>query len=136
MFRRFLVILILGLIVGLGIGVGYAAWRKQGFSSLFSTKSTLLGDLAVECSGGTKPVILVTWTATLNPVIGGLERSVASGSWRTIGAPTQASGTGQTHVTDEDVQPGVTYAYRVVSNGDVVASIVSLTADEATCTPK
>lgn len=136
MARRIFAIAILGIIIGLALGIGYDAWRKHGFGSLFSAKSALLGDLSVECSGGTKPVVLITWSPTLDPVIGGLERSVASGSWRTIGAPKQATGAGRAHVTDQDVQPGETYSYRVMNNGDVVAQPVSITTNQGACSPK
>ena len=133
-FRTTIVMILLGLIVGAGLGVGYLTWAKRGFPvpRYGTLGQPQIKGLGVTCSGGAMPVVLVTWTKELDPFADGLERSINGGAWHTLGRP--LSDSGQPHFVDTDVQPNTRYLYRMVKGWFPVSATVSITTDQASCT--
>jgi hypothetical protein len=135
--RKTIVLALLGLIVGAGLGVGYLAWSKLGFplpGGYGNLGQPQIKGLVVTCSGGTKPVVLVTWTQELDPFAIGLQKSIDGGRWQALGQP--LSNSGQPHFLDTDVQPNTTYFYRIMKGWSHVSATVSITTDGASCSPK
>lgn len=129
--RRAFVIGLIGLIIGVASGVGFAYWRRLTRGSVVAT-TTPDQTLTLRCTGGLAPEIIVTWPAKLTSVMDGLERSVDADAWQKVfssGSTPKVTG-----YTDRAVALDRDYHYRVRVLPTGPYATVSIHTDQATCT--
>ncbi len=129
-YRHTAVIILVGLIVGLAVGVGYSYLTRE--SDPRTATSEGLGVMELFCSGGQVPRVLVTWPQRATGTIMSLERQQVDGPWVSIfAAGMEINPEGY---EDTNVVLGITYRYRLTFVVASLPEIDEISVTEQSCT--